>query len=120
MIDLTDSRRRSVLFVDDDALVLRGLARLLRREFEVVTAANAADAIAKISDDLHAVATDHDLGPGGDGRAVLAEARLRAPAAPRILMSGQLRVPPTGALNSWHAFLALCVRPDVLPRSRGS
>jgi DNA-binding NtrC family response regulator len=99
------SQRPRILLVDDDALVLRSLARILRREFEVVTAPNAADAIAKLSNDLYAVITDHDLGPEGDGRAVLAEAGIRAPNAKRILISGRPQVSPTGVASSWDAFL---------------
>lgn len=97
--------RKRVLVVDDDALVLRSLVRILRSEFEVVVAVDATDAIAKIADDLHGVITDHDLGPAGDGRAVLAETRIRAPNARRILMSGRAQSPRAGDEDLWNAFL---------------
>jgi len=100
----SDHNRRSVLLVDDDVLVRRSIARILR-EFDVVTAADAAGAIAKIADDLHAIITDHDLGPGPDGRAVLADARGRAPKAMRILMSGRPQSPRAGEEDLWNAFL---------------
>lgn len=107
--------RRRVLLVDDDALVLRSVARILRREFDVVTAANAPDAITRIGADLRAVITDHDLGAGPDGRAVLVKARLRAPNARRILMSGRLQTARAGEEELWHAFLAKPVsRADLL------
>jgi len=99
------SRERALL-VDDDALVLRSLARMLRRAFDVVTATDAADAIAKVGADLGAVITDHDLGAGPDGRAVLRATRLRAPNARSILMSGRLQSAGAGEEELWHAFLA--------------
>lgn len=106
--------RRRVLVVDDDALVLRSLTRVLRCVFDVVTAVDAADAIAKMPDDLYATITDHDLGAGPDGRAVLAEARRRAPNAKRILMSGRPQSPPLGDANLWHEFLVKPVSRDAL------
>lgn len=106
--------RQRILLVDDDLLVLRSLARVLRREFDVVVATSAADAIAKIAEDLHAVITDHDLGAGPNGRAVLAEARLRAPSAKRVLMSGRPQFPRTGEADLFHAFLPKPVSRAVL------
>lgn len=98
--------RERILLVDDDALVLRSLGRIIRRAFDVVTATDAADAIAKMDAELRAVITDHDLGAGPDGRAVLVEARLRAPNARRIPMSGRLETARAGEEELWHAFLA--------------
>lgn len=112
-------QRLRVLLVDDDTLVLRSLARLLRREFDVVTAVDAVDAIAKIADDLHAVITDHDLGAGPDGRAVLAEARRRVSSAKRILISGEPRTPRKGEAGLWHAMLLKPVSRDDLFRALG-
>ena len=108
-----DQPRLRVLLVDDDDLVRTALSRVLRREFDVVTAVDAADAIAKIADDLYAVITDHDLGPGLDGPAVLAEVRRRAPNARRILMSGRPQSPRAGEEDLWHAFLSKCQRADL-------
>lgn len=96
---------RRILLVDEDALALRSLARILRREFEVVTATDAADAIAKVVDDLYAVVTDHDLGPAGNGRAVLAEVRRRVPNAKRMLISGRPQKPPVSDRDLWHTLL---------------
>lgn len=104
--------RERILLVDDDALVLRSLARILRRGFDVVTATDAADAIEKIEEGLHAIITGHDLGPGPDGRAVLADARVRAPNAKRTLMSGRLQSARAGEDDLWNAFL-------LKPISRG-
>lgn len=46
--------RERILLVDDEELVLRSLGRILRA-FDVVTATDAADTIAKTSADLRAV-----------------------------------------------------------------
>lgn len=99
------SQRPRILVVDDDAMVLRSLARILRREFDVVTAANADDAFAKIADALHAIVTDHDLGAGPSGRAVLEQARLQAPRSIRVLISGHTQIVSDGKKDLWHAML---------------
>ncbi|MBC7051965.1 hypothetical protein G6O46_23420, partial [Salmonella enterica subsp. enterica serovar Enteritidis] len=91
------------------------LARMLRREFDVITAVDAADAIAKIAPDLHAVVTDHDLGPGKPtGRAVLAEVCRQAPQARRILISGEPQEMLAGEEDLWHAMLVKPVARDGL------
>lgn len=109
-----------VLLVEDDALVLRSLERVLQCGFDVITAVDAADAIAKIAPDLHAVVTDHDLGAGRPtGRAVLAEVRRRVPAAKRILISGEPRTPRKGEVGLWHAMLLKSVSRDDLFRALG-
>lgn len=105
-LDRSTSPRRRVLLVDDDYLVRRALARVLRREFDVVTAVNAADAFAKITPDLHAVITDHHLGAGkATGRAVLDETRRRVPQALRILISGERQQMGSTEATLWHAML---------------
>lgn len=107
--------RPRVLLVDDDDLVHRAIARMLRREFDVVTAVDAADALAKIADGLYAVVTDHDLGVGtSDGRHVLTEVRRRAPSARRILISGEPRLPRQDETGLWHAMLLKPISRDEL------
>lgn len=113
--------RRRILLVDDDDLVRRAVARILRREFDVITAVDAVDAIAKIDTDLHAIVTDHDLGPDQpDGRTVLAEVRRRVPNAKRILISGEPRTPRKGEAGLWHAMLLKPVSRDALLAALGN
>jgi DNA-binding NtrC family response regulator len=98
------SRRGRVLLVEDDATVRRALVRILEQRFEVLTAADADEAAALLSTDLHAVVSDHDLGPDKPtGRAVLELARERAPGARRILISGTPRAFAGGEEGLWHA-----------------
>lgn len=117
--DGSNPPRRRILLVDDDDLVRRAVARILRREFDVITAVDAAEAIAKIHTDLHAVITDHDLGAGPEGRAVLAEVRRRVPSAKRILISGEPRTLRKGEAGLWHAMLLKPVSRDDLFRALG-
>lgn len=113
--------RPRVLLVEDDELVRKSLARLLRREFDVVAAPSAEDAMAKIADDLYAVVTDHDLGPGHpDGRHVLAEVRRRVPTAKRILISGEPRTLHAGEGDLWHAMFLKPVSRDELLAALGA
>jgi hypothetical protein len=69
----------------------------------VITAATGAEAMANLTADLYAVSSDHDLGPGPGGRAVLEEARRRAPGA--LLISGRPRTLHDGEDELWHAML---------------
>lgn len=85
----------------------------------MVTASDGADAIARIVADVDAVITDHDLGAGPDGRAVLATARSRAPNARRILTSGRPQSLPIGDADLWHTFLAKPVSRDELLAALG-
>lgn len=97
------------------------MPRGLRREFDVDTAIDAADALARIADDLHAVVTDHDLGHGKpDERTVLAEVRRRVPSAKRILISGERQEMGSGEPGLWHARLVKPItRDELLAALRG-
>lgn len=117
---IAGSPQRRVLLVDDEVLVLRSLTRMLRREFDLVTATDSLEAFSRLAVDLYAIVTDHDLGAGPDGRAVLAEARLRAPEARRILMSGRPQIPRPGEESLWDAFLQKPVSRMVLLAALGS
>jgi CheY-like chemotaxis protein len=112
---MSDAVHRRVLVVDDDDLVRTGLARLLQGTFDIVTAVDAGDALAKIGDDLHAVITDHDLGPGKpNGRTVLAEVRRRVPTARRLLVSGERRRLNEGEADLWDIMLVKPIFRDEL------
>jgi len=81
-----------VLFVDDDQLVLDGLAaslRKMRRQWSMEFVCGGAAAVARIrKSKVDAVVTDMRM-PGVDGEAVLLLARARWPASLRIILSGQ-------------------------------
>jgi DNA-binding NtrC family response regulator len=70
-------------------MVLRSLAALLRKHFEVISATSAAEALELLEHDpgLRVVVSDYRM-PGMDGGAFLVQARERFPAVIRILLSG--------------------------------
>ena len=82
--------RPSVLIVDDNARLLRGLARLLGDEFRVSTAVSAAEAIAMLADgSFDILLADHQM-PGIQGVQLLANAKQNHPHVALILMSGEI------------------------------
>jgi len=81
--------RPCVLLVDDEELVLSAVSRLLRRQFDVVTATSVKDAIARTAVmKFDAVVTDHWLGAGGDGLELLGHVRQQCPETLRVLVTG--------------------------------
>lgn len=78
-----------ILCVDDEPSVLSGLSRILRREFEVVTAEGGAKALAQLDDGKEFAVVTSDLRmPEMDGVAFLSAFRERAPNTTRILLTG--------------------------------
>ncbi len=79
-----------ILCVDDDPNLVQSLALVLRKDFDVHTAATAEDALKKLRDieDLAVVVSDMRM-PRMDGAAFLHQALLRRPEATRILLTGQ-------------------------------
>lgn len=81
--------RASVLLVDDEELVLSAVSRLLRRQFDVVTATSVEDAIGRTSVmRFDAIVTDHWLGNGRDGLDLLSHVREHSPDTLRVLVTG--------------------------------
>lgn len=97
----------TVLVVDDEPLILRGLARLLqRRGFEVVVADSTASALRLLEGSrVELVLTDYHLGPGDNGLDLAREVRRVAPKLPIILSSGYLEQNLQSALPEGVAFL---------------
>ncbi|HEV8441885.1 MAG TPA: response regulator [Steroidobacteraceae bacterium] len=79
-----------VLFVDDEARLLEGLAQLLRKDYDVHLATSGADALQKLRDikDVSVVVSDFRM-PQMDGATFLHEVMARAPQATRILLTGE-------------------------------
>ena len=84
---------RRILLVDDNPLVLTGLARMLRphrHEWDIVLAGGGDDALAAIEGSaFDAVVTDMRM-PGVDGADLLDAARRRQPGAMRIILTGHV------------------------------
>lgn len=83
-----DATKGRVLCVDDEPHVVRALQWLLRKDFEVHTATNAADALRLIAQhDFDVVVSDQRM-PGMTGVEFLRDVRRAAPRAMRILLTG--------------------------------
>jgi HD-like signal output (HDOD) protein/ActR/RegA family two-component response regulator len=108
----------TVLFVDDEPLVLRALGRMMRpmqSDFEAVFAANGAEALELLAaKPIDLLVSDMRM-PGMDGAALLAQAQQRYPATARVILSGYaqdetlLRAMPVS-----HRFLSKPLQPSEL------
>ena len=87
---MEDTGRPKVLCVDDEPNVLAGLSTLLRRRYEVLTASNSLGALHLLhhTEALAVVISDMRM-PGVDGARFLSQARVAAPDAVRMLLTGQ-------------------------------
>ena len=81
--------RPVVLLVDDEDHILSALQRVLRREpYELVTASNPADALARLAArPIRVVVSDQKM-PGASGIDLLREVAARYPATKRVLLTG--------------------------------
>ena len=79
-----------ILFVDDEPNLLKGLARQLYRKYDVVTAHGPEAGLAALREQgpFAIVVTDMRM-PGMDGVAFLDQARMEAPDAILMVLSGQ-------------------------------
>jgi response regulator RpfG family c-di-GMP phosphodiesterase len=86
---MSEAMRPKVLCVDDEARVVEGLALHLRREFEVLTALNGAEALERLRTAGGAAVVVSDMRmPGMDGAALLANVKDLYPDTTRILLTG--------------------------------
>jgi DNA-binding NtrC family response regulator len=80
--------KHPILVVDDETEILHSLDRLLRREFEVVTAASAGEALQILGKrEIHVILTDQRM-PEMTGVELLAKVQGECPDAIRIIFTG--------------------------------
>ncbi|HLO63202.1 MAG TPA: response regulator [Azonexus sp.] len=83
-----DRFKGRILCVDDEPNILRALSWLLRKDFHVVTADSAEDALGLVSDgEFDVVISDHRM-PEMSGVDFLSQVKVLAPRAMRILLTG--------------------------------
>ena len=95
-----------VLCVDDEPNVLSGLALHLRRRYDLITAASAADALEILGQYKGTAVIISDMRmPMMDGAAFLSRSREVAPDAVRVLLTGQTDMPSAiAAINQGQIF----------------
>jgi two-component system response regulator HupR/HoxA len=82
--------RRPVLLVDDEPAFLDAMAQGMAGEFEVVTAASAAEAVSRMAMRKYAVVICDHILPGETGLDFLIRMRERHPETRRILLTGYI------------------------------
>ena len=95
-----------ILLVDDDALLLRSLTRILRDEFDITTA-ESGEAAMKVAfgTDPFAVVVADMMMPGMDGIQFLDQWRFLAPNTTRVMLTGQADLATAiDAVNQGHVF----------------
>lgn len=109
---------RSILFVDDDDLVLAGLRRMLRpfrTDWQMAFAASGNEALEILAHQpCDVLVTDMQM-QGMDGADLLHEVRRRHPNIVRFVLSGQVSPEPLlHCIENTHQFLAKPCNADVL------
>lgn len=109
---------RSILFVDDDDLVLAGLRRMLRpfrTDWQMAFAASGREALEILAHQpCDVLVTDMQM-QGMDGADLLHEVRRRHPNVVRFVLSGQVNPEPLlQCIENTHQFLAKPCNADVL------
>src|SRR5690606_270630 len=109
---------RSALFVDDEPLLLEGLARMLRplrHDWEMTFVSSAREALAALDAQHFDVVVSDMRMPVMDGAALLERVRERQPDAVRIMLSGQTdREGVLRTINCAHRFLQKPCEPELL------
>jgi HD-like signal output (HDOD) protein len=115
---MDSEKKRRILFVDDEELVLKGLQRMLRgmrKEWDMKFVTSARKALELIDlDPFDAVITDMRM-PGMDGVELLGEIMKTHPNTVRIILSGQLdQEMILKSVRSAHQHLSKPCEPDLL------
>lgn len=112
---------RNVLFVDDEANVLRGLRRMLRdmrHEWHMEFAEGGKDALVRLDERVFDVVVSDMRMPGMDGAELLAEVKRRSPRTVRIVLSGfSEQEAVLKCVGSTHQYLSKPCDPEVLRRT---
>ena len=88
--DPTDSGKYRILFVDDEANVLKSMRRIFRHEnYELLTAASAAEALTLLErhQPVHVIVSDHRM-PAMTGTELLKQVKATYPKTIRIMLTG--------------------------------
>jgi DNA-binding NtrC family response regulator len=111
----------TILFVDDDPLLLEGLTRTLRREpYDIRTAASAKAALAILSAVPVAVVVSDEQMPGGSGADLLERVRESYPDVVRIILTGKTDLQATMRLiqeGALYRFLSKPLQDEDLKRT---
>lgn len=112
-----------VMFVDDEAPVLKGIARMLDSadvEWDVATASSGAEALGVLEDEpVDVLVADMQM-PGMDGAQLLEEVSRLYPDTVRIILSGQAgKEAVYRAVTPMHQYLAKPCEADVLRETIG-
>lgn len=90
---MSTTERPRILCVDDEPSVLEGLTRILRRQYDIQSAAGGDTALKRIQDDGPFAVVMSDLRmPKVDGISLLGQIRSIAPDTVRILLTGHADV----------------------------
>lgn len=118
---MTNPQRPRLLCVDDEPAVLEAMALHLGRSYEVHCATNAADALEVLGGALAIDVIISDMRmPGLNGAELMARARLVAPTAERIILTGQADLESAMvAVNDGQIFQYL-TKPCAPPQLRGA
>lgn len=90
-VEESTERRRTVLIVDDEKLILNALQRLLRREpYDVIFVENSRQAYEQLNArSIDMIISDYRM-PGVNGVELLASVREKYPRVLRVLLTGSL------------------------------
>ncbi|MEO0334870.1 MAG: response regulator, partial [Pseudomonadota bacterium] len=85
--------KAKILCVDDEPGVLQSLTRLLKKDFEVLTATSGEDGLKILEKnlDMAVIVSDYRM-PGLNGVEFLKKARSLAPSVARTILSGQIDI----------------------------
>ncbi len=112
--------RARILVVDDEPANLQLLVRMLRRRYDVVTAASGPEALALLHRQAFAAILSDQRMPDMTGTELLTEARRLVPGTVRMILTGYAPEPESvAAINDAHVttYLTKPIAPDTVERA---